>query len=238
MNKDFIFTGAHRNQNWFYNQFYYNGSNYRYTTFNIALNLLNQQHPNPTIIETGCQRQKDDIGGGMSTTIFAEYLSRYNGKLISVDLSPQSCLVAKQVIAPFIEHKVNISIIESDSVKFLAEYQGSCDLLYLDSFDYPYGELLNKYGGQTDIVKAEKLLWDKNPELLIEEFSSVILPCQQHCVNEFLAIKDRLNENTILLLDDNLLPGGGKPRLLKEMLPDLGWTCLLDFQQSLWIRKI
>lgn len=238
MNKELLFTGAHKNQNWFYEKFYYSGSNYRYATFNIALNLLNQKHPNPTIVETGCQRQVDDIGGGMSTTLFAAYLYRYGGKLISVDLSPHSCKVAKEVITPYLEKGVDINIVQSDSVKFLAEYNGPCDLLYLDSFDYPYGDLLNKYGGQTDIEKAEKILWSKDPEALIEEFKSVITPCQEHCVNEFMAIKDRINDNTILLLDDNLLPGGGKPRLLKEMLPDLGWTCLLDFQQSLWVKRI
>ena len=238
MNKELTFVDAFKNQNWFYKKYYYSGANCRFFTFQTVLNLLNQKHANPTIIETGCQRMVDDLGGGMSTSIFADYLDHYGGKLISVDLSPQSCKIAKEVMQPYLDKQLDITIVQSDSVKFLKEYQGPCDLLYLDSFDYPYGEVLNKYGSQKDITKTEELLWAKDPNELIKEVESIISPCQQHCVNEFLAIKDRLDEKCILLLDDNSLPGGGKPRLLKEMLPSFGWTCLLDFQQSLWIKEL
>jgi hypothetical protein len=35
-------------------------------------------------------------------------------------------------------------------------------------------------------------------------------------------------------MDDNMLPGGGKPRMAKKALSKLGYRCLLDSQQTLW----
>jgi FMN-dependent NADH-azoreductase len=59
---------------------------------------------------------------------------------------------------------------------------------------------------------------------------------QSHCLAEFRAIEPRLQKNTIVLIDDNMLPFGGKPKLLKEYLDQKGWVCLFDYQQTLWIR--
>lgn len=238
MNKELVFTGAYREDNWFYKKYYYSGANFRYHTFSLVLNVLNQKHKNPTILETGCQRQIDDLGGGMSTSIFAEYIYRYGGNLVSVDLSPASLNAAHQATSSFQNKGVDIKLVQSDSVKFLQSYEGPCDLLYLDSYDYPIGHMINKYGHPGMYAETEAILWKKNPEELIKEFTEHIIPCQEHAVNEFMAMKDKLKDDTILLIDDNLLPGGGKPRLVKEVLPDYGWICLLDFQQSLWVKRI
>ena len=194
--------------NWFYQQYFARGSNARYFTFQLALNLLRQRHENPLIIETGCQRQKDDLGAGMSTSIFAEYIEKFGGKLITVDNNPEHLSRAKEYITQWPE--VECEFVESDSVKFLREYNGSCNLLYLDSYDYP-----------------------------IDDNETEERCAQEHNFDEFLAIHKRLTSNTILLLDDNLLPRGGKPKLLKEYLRKSGrWTCLLDYQQSLWVQEI
>ena len=238
LDKTTVFTGAYRNQNWFYNKYYYSGANGRYHTFSAALNLLKQKHPNPVIIETGCQRQADDIGGGMSTSIFAEYIKRHDGSLYTVDISSRNLQTAAECILKTVGNNININFVQSDSVAYLKDTNIVPDLLYLDSFDYPIGDMFIKYGGRYDHQLGERNLWEVSPQDLYEEFKSLITPCQEHCVKEFEAIQDRLKEDTILLIDDNLLPGGGKPHLLKEKLAESEWVCLLDFQQSLWIRKL
>lgn len=40
----------------------------------------------------------------------------------------------------------------------------------------------------------------------------------------------------VVLLDDNHMPGGGKTRLSKMFLRSKGWLCVLDWQQSLWVK--
>lgn len=62
------------------------------------------------------------------------------------------------------------------------------------------------------------------------------LPCQQHQLNEFKLAEKNLTDKSIVLLDDNDFPGGGKTRLTKNYLFNTGWRCVLDLQQSLWIK--
>jgi hypothetical protein len=209
MNKEFVYT-SNEVENWFYARYFYDGQNSRYYTFQVALNLLNQRSSEPLILETGCQREEEDVGAGMSTSIFAEYIQRYGGNLISVDNEPIHLNRARGYMKNFPE--ADVQLVQSDSVEFLRIFPGSVDLLYLDSLDYPVGD--NE--GDKEMERA----------------------AQEHNLNEFLAIEEKLAENTIVLLDDNTLPSGGKPRLLKEHLLGKGWTCLLDLQQSLWIRSL
>ena len=199
-----------KKDNWFYKKYFYGGGNARYFTFQLALNLVNQLHEFPTIIETGCQRELEDLGGGMSTSIFAEYVQRYGGRVITVDNSEEHLTRSKAYCIRFPETDVKFEL--SDSVEWLSKYVGNCHLLYLDSLDYPVGD------NEGD-VKMQKA-------------------AQEHNLNEFKAIEERLQDKMILLLDDNLLPGGGKPALLKTYLSNKGWICLIDYQQSIWMKDI
>lgn len=205
-----LYTGEDIKGNWFYNKYYYGGANSRYYTFQLALNLLHQRHKNPVIIETGCQRQEEDVGAGMSTSIFAEYIQRYGGSLITVDIDRIHLARAQSYVTKWPE--AIITFVPMDSVSFLKQHQGQCDLLYLDSLDYPVGE---------------------NDGNLAMQYAA-----QEHCLNEFLAIESKLPDNIILLIDDNQFGGGGKPKLLKEYLLSHQWICLLDLQSSLWIKLV
>lgn len=207
--RELIYTGEDIKDNWLYNRYYYGGGNARYYTFQIALNLLRQRTPNPVIIETGCQRQEEDVGAGMSTSLFAEYISRYGGELISVDLVLEHLVRAATYVKKWPEAKVKFA--HSDSLLFLREYRSHCDLVYLDSLDYPIG-------AEAGDVQKQKA-------------------AQEHCLNELIAIWPALNSQSIVLLDDNQLPGGGKPALAKQYLVDHHWHCVLDLQSSLWINK-
>jgi hypothetical protein len=210
MDENLVFISTEESEDrWFHHKYFAGASNARYFTFQLALGLLNQRHPEPTIIETGCQRELDDLGAGMSTSIFAEYVERYGGKLITVDNNREHLQRAMGYLEAF--PKAKVSLIEADSGDFLTQYTGPCDLLYLDSLDYP--------------LDAEE-----KPEEAVQ--------AQQHNLKEFLVVEDRLPDNVVLLLDDNLLPGGGKPKLLKTCLIQKGWTCLLDYQQSVWVKEL
>jgi len=201
-------TDDTKGDNWFYQKYFAAGANARYFTFQLVLNLLNQKHDNPIIIETGCQRELDDLGAGMSTSIFAEYIERYGGQLITVDNCEEHLTRSRAYASRFPEADVKFEL--SDSVEWLKNYDGQCRLLYLDSLDYPIGD------NEGDIAMQNA--------------------AQQHNLNEFLAGDDKIIEGGILLLDDNLIAGGGKPKVLKEALLDTKYTCLLDYQQSVWIK--
>ena len=65
----------------------------------------------------------------------------------------------------------------------------------------------------------------------------ILTSCQRHQLAELEATVDKLSDRAIVLLDDNNLPFGGKTKLAKERLAGIGWFCLLDWQQSLWVRR-
>lgn len=209
--KNLLFTDG-TCDNWFHNKYYACGGNDRYSTFHLVLNILYQKRLNPVIIETGCQREANDFGAGMSTSIFAEYIDNYGGCLISIDNNKEHLRRCAIFLKDFIEKKTNIHLILGNSISYLEKYSGACDLLYLDSLDYPVGESAN------DSTKQ--------------------LESQLHSLKEFQAIEDRLSKKAIILIDDNRLPGGGKPFLLKDYLYRKKWICLLDHTQTVWIREL
>lgn len=224
--------------NWFYQKYLLDktGLNLRYPTFQLALNLISEIE-NPVIVETGCQREENDLGAGMSTSIFGEYVTRYGGLFNVVDNNKEHLSRARK----FIEKQRISGVIfyHSDSVKWLSEWSGGINLLYLDSWDYPYVEMMQEVSRERNISMEEAHVtisqWHRNQ--LVERWGSTIIPCQEHTVREYEAIKNKLEKGSILLIDDNSLPGGGKPGLVKPILESDGWSCIFDMQQCLWIKK-
>ena len=59
---------------------------------------------------------------------------------------------------------------------------------------------------------------------------------QLHQLKEIQTAYPKLNDESIVLLDDNFFENGGKPKLAKEFLKEMGWVCVLDHHQTLWIK--
>jgi hypothetical protein len=84
---------------------------------------------NPIIVETGTYREEDNYeGDGCSTVLFDTFVDYHGGCVISVDIDPNACELAK-------EYTLFTEVVESDSVEFLGTLEGKVDLLYLDSFN-------------------------------------------------------------------------------------------------------
>lgn len=206
----------------------------RHATMKAALNLF-VQNGGSTIVETGCCRFPDDWGAGLSTVMFGDVALRYGKTLHTVDLSPENmavCRTLTQDFASVTHYYVN------DSVTFLKSFNNKIDLLYLDSYDYPYGELLEIYGGKVDINKAIVTLADMTDEEVVAKHGDVIAGSQEHCLNELLAALPHMHDHAPILIDDCYLPGGGKGRTAKEWLLNNGYICVLDLYQTLWVKKL
>lgn len=210
----------------------------RWPTFKAALNLW-LQFGGDTIVETGCVRQADEFGSGCSTLVFAEVVARYGGCLWSVDNDPQHVATAVQLTQAYASNR---RCILADSVEFLQHmllrqsgFSGRVDLLYLDSLDYPMQQLIARFG-----CADEPALRELVAEISEDEFAAghadLIDPPQRHCLAELEAALSLLHSKSIVLIDDNRLPGGGKPRLAKRRLAELGWLCVLDAHQTLWMH--
>lgn len=204
----------------------------RWPTFKAALSLAAaaaaQQSVELQIVETGCTREPDDWGGGMSTVIFGNYCRRYGGRLTTIDNEPKHLAICRERTAWFGDR---ITYVEDDSRSALMHIK-DCHLLYLDSFDYPYGDLLDCYGGKDDIESAKGILRALPESEVVRRHGEIIRPSQEHCLAELQALT---HYPPVILIDDNDLPGGGKPRLAKPWLEAHGYMCVLDLYQTLWI---
>ncbi len=82
------------------------------------------------IVETGCYREEDNYrGDGCSTLLFDNYVKHRGGSVISIDISPEACELAKSTTSDKVE------VICGDSVEELGYLEGKVNLLYLDSFN-------------------------------------------------------------------------------------------------------
>ena len=201
----------------------------RAATMRFALEQLPDK---PTIVETGCIRSDSDWqGDGMSTLVFAQWVEAHDGHLWSVDINPTNVAHARAWTTG-----AQVTVELGDSVAYLLGFTSPIDLLYLDSLDYPYGALLDLYGGKEDLDKAIATLAAMGEEDIIRLHGEVIAPSQEHCANELRAALPNLHERSVVLIDDADLPGGGKARLACRLLRDEGWRCALDAYQTVWVR--
>lgn len=203
----------------------------RFHTMKAALTLF-LARGGQTIVETGCQRLEDDWGAGCSTEVFSEFICHYGiGKMYSIDNNQENINFAAELTNPEVTE-----FICEDSVIALQKFRyPMIDLLYLDSYDYPYEELLDEFGRQDDLDLAIERIHNVSDDYIVQHFIDIIKPSQEHQVKELEAAEDKLHENSIILLDDYDLPGGGKCRLSHEWLLDHDWKPILTSYQSLWI---
>lgn len=205
----------------------------RYPSMRLALDLLEKRNGR-TIVETGCIRLENDWGAGLSTLFWGEYASTHGGSVLTIDINKANLEVCQKVTEKYADY---IQYIQGDGALMLSGLKDKIvDLLYLDSFDYPYGELLNIYGGQTNIIEAQKQLKELGDEEIVKRHIDIIRPCQEHCFEEFVAAKHALHPLSLVMIDDANLPGGGKARLVSDWLARNGWNCLWADQQVLWSK--
>lgn len=223
-------------ENWF-DKKYKSKMDGRWSTMKAALNIM-LQRGGTNLVETGCARMKDDFGAGYSTVLFCEFVERYGGHLWSIDNDARHLKICDELTTDFAQCR---TLVHSDSIAALKEadkmagFSGKIDLLYLDSYDYPYGTILNAFGGQQDLQAALDIVGSISERQILADFGSAIHPCQEHCLQELSAALPHCHDKTVYLIDDNL-PGGGKGRTAKEWLSENGFECILDHQQSLWVR--
>jgi len=225
---------------YYYNEMdkmYREKSDQRWASFKIAMNLY-QQFGGKRIVETGCARIENDWGGGLSTLILGDFCNRLNdgSHLWTVDLNARNMKMCEKITSKYSDV---ITYNVDDSVKYLEglDIGGEIDLLYLDSYDYEYIELLKLYGYPSKEDKAIAKLHDMTEAEVVSKHGDVIKGSQDHCVKELVAALPHCHEKTIILIDDNSLPGGGKPRTAKDMLVDLDYVCIYDWQQTVWMKK-
>lgn len=225
----------------------------RFDTMLLALRELERrrafQDKDFLIVETGCVREPGDYGAGYSTVIFAEFVRLWNdldglGELISFDNEIKHIDICRDILNSDINTYLakHVHVVLKDSIQGLndlAQAGKTIDLLYVDSLDYPYVEMLNLYGreGNPDNDDLSKTNIAKlSDETIRSRHWDMIRPSAEQCLNEVRAAMPVLSQNAIIIIDDAILPGGGKPILAAPELKKRNWKLLADSYQQVWSR--
>ena len=88
---------------------------------------------------------------------------------------------------------------------------------------------LQKFEGAVDFLYLDS--YDYSNDVAIQKKS------QEHHLEEFKAIEDRLHERSIVLIDDCDLPNGGKGKLVVEYMLERGWKIAMEEYQILLVRE-
>lgn len=160
------------------------------------------------LVETGTMRMADNWDDGKSTLIFGSFCKKYNHHLHTADINPESVELSRQITEPYSNF---ISYSVTDSVLFLKNFNHKIDLLYLDSMNCP---------ANGDVNSLE------------------LVASQQHQLHEIQAAYDKLSDDPIILLDDNDFENGGKTKLSKAFLQQKGFTEIMSWKQSLWVKEV
>jgi len=222
--KDFLFT----HNSWF-DEKYKDKLHSRFITTKIALGLM-LQTGGKLIVETGCQ--KDECwGAGRSTTVFQDFINRHDCELITIDNNSIHLNRAKQ----YVGNDVRVKFVLADSALALSQINQPIDFLYLDSWDYPYFEVTDMYGGRENFEEGQRTVEAMSEEEFIGLFNHIVGGCQQHTLNELVAALPFIHKNTVVLIDDCKLAGGGKGRIARDWMFNQGWRLLFDDYQTLWL---
>lgn len=129
--------------------------NHRAPTFRAVFAQLAERGKPPTIVETGCLRDRGNwTGDGQSTKLFELFVASCGGDVFSVDSSAAAVATARMACAP----QANVAL--GDSVAFLAAFRASIDLLYLDSADEPENTLMELAAAMKNLRPGSIVLVD------------------------------------------------------------------------------
>ncbi len=179
----------------------------RRKTFAKTLKLLNERKAK-IIIETGTSRE------GLNNTKGDGAATLVFGKWAQENQAKMHSVDISEDSVKGAQDEVNkqglndtVTLHLSDSLAFLKNFEEPVDFLYLDSYDY----------SKTD--------------------QNIQVKSQEHHLKEFQLIEDKLHDDTIVLIDDCGLPGGGKGKTVVEYMLKKDWKVLINAYQILLIKN-
>jgi predicted O-methyltransferase YrrM len=179
----------------------------RRVTFAKTLELLSDRNAK-NIIETGTSRKGlTATRGDGAGTFVFGKWAMENNAKLSSVDINKEAVQECKVEVKNQELQDTVTVVLDDSLNFLANYKEQVDFLYLDSYDY---------------CRID---------------TEIQVKSQEHHLKEFEAIESRLHKDTIVLIDDCGLPGGGKGKTVVTYMEAKGWEVLIDAYQILLVHQ-
>ena len=179
----------------------------RRVTFAKTLKLLDKRNAK-MIIETGTSRLGlQNTKGDGAATIVFGKWAQQNNAKMHSVDISEDSVTGSQNEINKQDLNNTVTIHLNDSLEFLKTFEDPVDFLYLDSYDY----------SKTD--------------------TDIQVKSQEHHLKEFKLIENKLHDNSIILIDDCGLPGGGKGKTVVEYMLKKNWKVLIDAYQILLVKN-
>ncbi len=139
----------------------------RASSFLLALELLQKRNAK-VLVETGTSRcgKENFKGDGGSTVIFGHFASQMGLHLYSVDIDPGAVAKAQKAIKPYAK---NVTVVCSDSIEFLENFDQPIDFLYLDSYDFEPSDPFPSQWHHLNELEAALPMLHKNSIIMIDD---------------------------------------------------------------------
>lgn len=143
----------------------------RYPTFKRALELMTERKAR-VIVETGTARYgvSNYDGDGCSTYIFGTWAFSRGSILYSIDIDEKAIEESKSVVRNFLD---SVTLVHSDSVKYLKQFSHEIDFLYLDSYEFDFE---NPHPSQKHHLKEIQAAYPKLTESSVVMIDDCDLP--------------------------------------------------------------
>ena len=165
----------------------------RQKTFKRAIELLDQRKAR-ALIETGVARYGlRNSKSDGASTVVFGLWAKANDCALYSVDISPESIAGARDAVDELDLNEQVKLVTGDSVQFLENFSDPVDFLYLDSYDY-----------------------DKRDK-------TIQIASQKHHLNEFRAIEDQLGAQSVVLIDDCDLPGGGKGKTVIEYMLNRGW---------------
>ena len=175
----------------------------RRDTFLKAMNMMTESRAS-VLVETGVARHGLDYSkSDGASTIVFGIYAKNNGAKLYSVDNNPENIVTCQKTIDKMNLSSYVELNTADSIEYLKAFTQKVDFLYIDSYDY------NR--NNSEIIKAS----------------------QAHHLEEIKAVEKKLHENSIILIDDCKLPGGGKGKSAIQYLQSNGWKILMNKYQVL-----
>ena len=179
----------------------------RRDSFKKTLELLNQRQAK-VLVETGTSRKGlENTRGDGAATIVFGKWAKENNAHLYSVDISEDSVEGSQNAVKEQQLNTNVTVFHQDALVFLKTFDKTIDFLYLDSYDY----------SRTDLEIQKK--------------------SQEHHLKEFQLAEDKLHKESIVLIDDCGLPGGGKGKLVVDYMLKKNWQVIINAYQILLVKK-
>ena len=210
----------------------------REISFRKIFKYLDSQPTPIIIIETGCLRVQDNFLDGQSTLLFDKYtLSRgEKSKVYTVDISPDSTKICKQVVSD------NVEITTDDSVRYLNNLshkffanKTKLSMCYLDSFDVDWRYVYPSAAHHLKELAAITKILHRNTLVVVDDSPATGNLTQADLKSKQTANTQQNNDNGVWKILKSPAPTiGGKGFLVHEYASHVGAKLIFSHYQAAW----